>query len=271
VAGVDASSILSSRLTPVPVSDAFEYIEPATYQPDLNLKDWKGPERGTSSKLWECFANFVTLPVHDYCICKDGIEAKKAWREKVAIFIIFLFVSAVLVGAVSLVPMFFCNESEEFYAMNQVVENGWTTIFGKVYNLEEFMDVHPGGSVVLADFRGVDASRLFARLPPTELPAYCLSDHLNASVFNETNSLGLQNITCQPPTADEILLYGEEGNCHTTFAGRESMDEKLGQYQEGELVIAGWDRGPTGLPDGTQVILIDEVFYNVTKYLDQIR
>jgi hypothetical protein len=43
VARVDAGSIQSSRLTPVPVNDAFEYIEPATYQPDLNLKDWKGP------------------------------------------------------------------------------------------------------------------------------------------------------------------------------------------------------------------------------------
>jgi hypothetical protein len=271
VARLDASSIQSGRLTPLPASDAVEYTEPAKYQPDLNLEDGKAPAPGTSSKLWACFAFFVTFPVPDFCICQQGIGAKMAWRQKVTICFLFFLVSAVFAAAVTLVPMFICNESEQYYDMDQVEKNGWTTVFGKVYNLEEFIDVHPGGSAVLREFRGVDASRLFARLPPTELPSFCLSDHLSASVFNETNSLGLQNITCQLPSADEILLYGEEGNCHKTLAGTESMDERLGQYQEGELVIAGRDRGLNGLPDGTQVILIDNIFYNVTKYLDQLR
>ena len=245
-------------------------IESVAYQPDFKTEDCNRTP-SASSTIWEVFASVVTFPIHDSCVLKQGLGAKKAWREKVAIFFLFLLISAIFVSAVSLVPIFVCTESVEYYDMDQVGENRWTSVFGKIYDLEDFFDVHPGGTAVIRNYRGYDASRLFARLPPTELPSYCLSSHLNASVFNGTNSLQLQNITCMPPSVEEKLRYGDDGACHTTMVGSESLDELLGQYQAGELVIPEWVLGSNGLPDGTQYIVIDQSVYDVTKYLDQLK
>lgn len=240
----------------------------AGYQPDLVKEVRKGPER-MSTTLWSVFASLVTFPIPDCLICKKGTEPKKAWREKVAIFFLFLMVSGFFVVTVSLVPVYICVESDDYYDMDQVAKKGWNSVFGKVYDLEDFVDLHPGGRTSLERYFGLDASGLFARLPPTELPSYCLSDRLNETVFNETNSLGLQDIQCAP-TEQEIFQYGD-ASCHSSFYGIEAINEKLGEYEEGKLVIPGWDIGPTGLKDGTQVVIIESTVYNVTQYIDGLR
>lgn len=153
--------------------------------------------------------------------------------------------------------------------MDQVAKMGWNSVFGKVYDLNDFVDLHPGGSATIERYFGLDASRLFARLPPAELPSYCLSDRLNASVFNESNSLGLQDIVCSS-TDEELFQYGD-ASCHVSFAGIDEMDERLGEYQKGILVMPGWDIGTNGIRDGTQVIVIDNAVYNVTRYIDGLR
>ena len=240
----------------------------AGYQPDIVKEYRKGPER-MSTTLWSIFASLVTFPVPDCLICKAGVSAKKAWREKVAIFVIFLFISAMFVVMVTLVPVYICVESDEYFDRTQVAKKGWNSIFGKVYDLERFVDLHPGGAATLEKYFGLDTSRLFARLPPTELPSFCLSDLLNETVFNGTNSLGLQDLHCSS-TEEEMFQYGDAA-CHVSFAGTKEIHEKLGKYEEGVLVIPGWDIGPNGLPDGTQVITIDRTVYNVTQYMDGLR
>jgi hypothetical protein len=243
-------------------------FENAGYQPDLVKETRKGPER-LSTTLWSIFANVVTFLVPDCLICAAGAGAKKAWREKVAIFFLFLVVSGLFVVMVSLVPIYICVESEDYYDMDQVAKMGFNSVFGKVYDLKDFVDLHPGGSTTLERYFGLDASRLFARLPPAELPSYCLSDRLNASVFNESNSLGLQDIECSS-TEEELFQYGD-ASCHLSFAGIDEMDERLGEYQKGILVMPGWDIGTNGIRDGTQVIVIDNAVYNVTRYIDGLR
>ena len=240
----------------------------AGYQPDIVKEYRKGPEL-MSTTLWSIFASLVTFPVPDCLICKTGVSAKKAWREKVAIFCIFLFISAMFVVMVSLVPVYICVESDEYFDRTQVAKKGWNSIFGKVYDLERFVDLHPGGAATLEKYFGLDTSRLFARLPPTELPSFCLSDLLNETVFNATNSLGLQDLHCSS-TEEEMFQYGDAA-CHVSFAGIDEIKEKLGDYEEGVLVMPGWDIGPNGLPDGTQVIIIDRTVYNVTQYMDGLR
>ena len=41
-------------------------------------------------------------------------EAKQAWREKVAIFVIMMLSSAAFIGVSGVVPMFLCRETEVF-------------------------------------------------------------------------------------------------------------------------------------------------------------
>jgi hypothetical protein len=170
---------------------------------------------------------------------------------------------------VSLVPVYICVESDEYFDRTQVAKKGWINIFGKVYDPEHFVDHHPGGVATLEKYFGLDTSRLFARLPPTELPSFCLSDLLNETVFNATNSLGLQDLHCSS-TEEELFQYGDAA-CHMSFAGIDEIHQKLGDYEKGVFVIPGWDIGPKGLPDGTQVIIIDMTVYNVTQYMDGLR
>ena len=240
----------------------------AGYLPDI-VKDLRKEPEQMSTTLWSTFANLVTFPVPDCLICKAGAGAKKAWREKVAIFFIFLFISATFVVMVTLVPVYICVESDHYFDATQIAQKGWNNIFGKVYDLQHFVDVHPGGAATLEKYFGIDASRLFARLPPTELPSFCLSDRLNETVFNAKNSLGLQDLHCSV-TDEELFQFGD-GACHSSFAGTDEFNNRLGEYQKGILVIPEWDIGPRGLPDGSQVIIIDKAVYNVTRYVDGLR
>jgi len=242
----------------------------AGYQPDLVKEIRRGPEL-LSTTLWSLFAHLVTFAIPDFMICKTGVQAKKAWREKVAIFWILIFFSCLFVVMVTAIPVYICAPSRDYFDIDQLGEKGLTTVFGNVYDLEAYMDLHPGGIYTLEKFIGADASRIFPRLPPTELPAFCLSDRLksNETIFNETNILGLQNLTCLITEA-EIDKIGEPDACHTSFAGIEAMDEKLGEYKQGKLVVNAWDIGMNGLPDGTQAIRIGLDVYNVTNYLNSL-
>lgn len=239
----------------------------AGYQPDRVVPKGGGP-RPWSSVGWSVFANLVTFPLPDACLFwKHGTAAKQAWREKMGILFILVLVSAIFVATVSLVPVLICTESEVYYDVTQVERFGWTTIFGVVYNLNAFVDKHPGEES-LEPYLGADASSLFPRTPPGELPMYCLTDRfLNETYFNETNTKhGLSNATCNS-AVDELLVWGEEA-CHTSIVGRDALNETLGKYKEGNLVIPRWELYPNGLVDGTQYVIIHGTIYNVTQYIN---
>ena len=259
---------------------------PESYTPELQDYERKGPPP-IESTIWNVLSHLMTFPISDSCIPREGQGAKKAWREKIAIFEVFLlFTTAFVVGICSL-PLLLCTESKEFFDTDQIVERGWTVVFGKVYDLQEYAPRHPGGSKSLESYFGKDASGIFPRLPPTELPAICLDMHtLDESVFNETNSLHLQNVTCPKVSTEDSLRYGMHP-CHTSVVGLDSRQTMLGKYEMGDLVISASDIGRGGLlpttttatnplleengNDGFQYILIDDYIYDVSDYVNQLR
>ena len=249
---------------------AFEdkLLENDGYQPDLVMERPSGPPR-MSTSIWDLISNLVTFPVHDACIRRQGAGAKKAWREKVTIFVIFLIASAAFVATVTVIPLLVCQESKEFYSTKQVGEKGWTSIHGKIYDMEDFANLHPGGSSTIQKYFGKDASKFFPRIPPIELPTYCLSEFLNETAYNETNSLGLQNVTCGYVSEEDQLLYSSaEGACHLNIVGSEGIAEHFEEFYEGELVIPGWDLGTR---INMEYLLIDDLVYNVTSYIERLR
>ena len=237
------------------------------YFPDLDKQPRSGPIR-KSSAIWNIISNLVTFPIADPCICKEGHGAKKAWREKFTIFLIFLIASGAFVATVTVLPLYVCVESEEYYDQEQVARRGWTTIHGKVYNMKDYADIHPGGRTSMERYYGEDASKLFPRIPPAELPNYCLSNLLNETVFNETNSLGIQNVTCgyQSPE-DQLRFSSPEGACHLNIVGGDDITEKFEEYYEGEWVIPGWD---LGRKIKMEYIVIDDLVYNITGYIENL-
>ena len=78
---------------------------------------------GCLPKMWWFFSRLCTFFVPDIFLCCIGrkagskvakTEAKQAWREKVAIFVIMMLSSAAFIGVSGVVPMFLCRETEVF-------------------------------------------------------------------------------------------------------------------------------------------------------------
>ena len=86
-------------------------------------------KNGCLSSLWWFFSHFCTLFVPNFFLCcvgrniksrREKNEAKQAWREKVAIFVIMLLCSAAFIGVSGVVPMFLCRETEVFTMVSKV-------------------------------------------------------------------------------------------------------------------------------------------------------
>jgi hypothetical protein len=263
------SSIRSCTVRKVPLIRTVQESDPTIkVTPDLRIVERTGPPP-FSSTAWNTLTYILTYFVSDVCIPREGPSAKKAWREKVAIFALFLLVSACFTTVASVLPLVFCPETEGYYDAQEVFEDGNIRLFGKVYDVRNFSSHHVQSSRTLERYFGQDVSHLFPRLPPARLPQFCLNTLLGEAAFNRTNANGLRNITCVGISEEEELRYGDP--CHKSIVGREQINSKLGSYEIGFLVVSQFDLQPTGLPDGTQFIKVDNNVYNVTRFVSQSR
>jgi cytochrome b involved in lipid metabolism len=131
----------------------------------------------------------------------------------------------------------------------------WTVIFGTIYDVEEYANVHPGGPSAIRDYVGRDASKLFPRRPPAELPTRCLN------VEKEVKS----GVACEGFDEVDQLV---DLQCHTNVVGFGGLDKYMGEYVRGVLT----HRLPNLKNDvNTQWIMIYDRIYNVTNYLGALK
>ena len=84
------------------------------------------------------FSRCVTLCVPDKCIRKDDVEAKQAWRKKMAICFVVFLASSFFVGIFGFIPAFLCQE-RTVYTLTNVEERtskDWVVVRGYVYDVE---------------------------------------------------------------------------------------------------------------------------------------
>jgi len=105
-----------------------------THIPERNVLKNEN-DKSCTSKMWWLFSRLCTLLIPDFLLCCIGRharitkgmsaeakksarvarkEAKQAWREKVAIFMIMMFCSACFIGVSGVIPMFLCRETTVF-------------------------------------------------------------------------------------------------------------------------------------------------------------
>jgi len=217
------------------------------------------------SKLWWFFSHLCTLFVPDIFLCCVGRkvaskvakkEAKQAWREKVAIFVIMMLSSAAFIGVSGVVPMFLCRETEvftmdEIQARNRAED--WTVIFGVIFDMKEYINVHPGGDQI-NQVIGKDASKYFPRRPVGKLPSVCLNNAVELSTT---------------PECDEFDdLDKRVSHCHTSAVGYSGIDKSFGNYERGTLAHRVTDL--KNRPD-TEWIMVYNRIYNVTRYIDGLK
>ena len=184
-------------------------------------------------------------------------------REKVTICLLVLFLSILVVGGVGFLPVLLCRDSDlltqqEIWSLSDGA--ALTSIFGRIYDMSGFMNRHPGGIQGIAKFLGNDATKLFPRLPPANLPQYCLSqDSAKVSYLVQNSVPSCPLLT----TVDK--LQGLQ--CHDTLLGPRDVQSQLATYHAGDLVIPSWRLGENGM----QWVQIDKTIYNVTQYIDGLK
>lgn len=233
------------------------------------------------SKMWWGFSRICTLLIPDILLCCIGRharvtkgmsdiqkkearetrkEAKQAWREKVSIFMIMMFFSACFIGVSGVIPMVLCRETtvftaDEIRARSRVED--WTVIFGTIYDIKEYVNVHPGGEDSMKQFIGKDASKVFPRRPPGRLPSQCINGEK-------------EELASRDPTCDEFDDVDRLVNlqCHTSSVGFRGINKALGEYERGVLA-----HRPSNLEFDvhTEWLIIYNRVYNVTRYIDSLK
>jgi len=178
--------------------------------------------------------------------------------EKVTICLIAVLLSALFVGGIGFVPIFLCRYKAQYTQSEIWKQTGetWIVIFGQIYNMRHFINLHPGGQQAVLDFLGNDATRLFPRLPPSYLPEFCLNT--NKSDYLATHD---EQVCTEMTTVDTFL---KKIPCHSSMAGIRSIDEKFKQDKVGDLVVPRSELKENIM----QYMVIDTKIYNITQYVN---
>jgi hypothetical protein len=96
-------------------------------QPKASMKKRHNPdlpepknEDVGAGKYWKCFTQTATCLIPNFLICKPDKAAKQAWREKIAIFEIFIFSNVVFLFFFGAIPLYFCRVKD-----NPLAQYGW--------------------------------------------------------------------------------------------------------------------------------------------------
>ena len=65
-------------------------------------------------RMWASFAWIITFAVPNRCVMRPTNDAKQAWRETVALFLIMVSCSVFFVGVFGFVPLLLCKEDTIF-------------------------------------------------------------------------------------------------------------------------------------------------------------
>jgi Chitin synthase len=65
-----------------------------------------------SGKYWKCYTLAATCLIPDFLICRPDKAAKQAWREKIAIFEIFLSANIIFLFLFGAIPLYFCRVTD---------------------------------------------------------------------------------------------------------------------------------------------------------------
>ncbi|GAX11544.1 chitin synthase [Fistulifera solaris] len=225
------------------------------FEPDL--PDYLRPESPPGSQFWRSLAFLVTFFIPDVCIPVAGAGAKQAWREKVLLCMLMFLSSAMVVGGIGFLPIYFCRNNGVYSKEDIWQQQGeaWITIFGMVYDMDTFIDSHVGGRDGILQFLGGDASKLFPRLPAARLPSFCLNFD-KGEYFTQHSSPNCTELTDLDIVTDVP--------CHDSLVGVRDVRNRMQDYKIGNLVIPGWRLGD----DGMQWIRIGSSIYNVTQYVN---
>ena len=129
----------------------------------------------------------------------------------------------------------------------------WTVIFGTIYDIADYISIHPGGDSIMQAVAH-DASKVFPRRPLGRLPDMCMNP--NVELTNEVKRNDFDEV-------DKLV----DLHCHTHVVGFSGISRAFGEYEKGILA-----HRPQNIKNDahTEWVMIYNRIYNVTSYIEGI-
>ena len=120
---------------------------------------------------------------------------------------------------------------------------------------------HTGGVGTIHDFLGKDASKIFPRIPPADLPNRCLANQTSGSMEN------LSEPKCVGFSKEDVLLDLPD-HCHSFATGTYGIEKLMGQYRKGTLA---YSLSYLADQDEFDWIVVNSHVYDVTEYVKNMK
>ncbi|KAJ3092077.1 hypothetical protein HK102_010987 [Quaeritorhiza haematococci] len=238
------------------------------FKPDKMLPKAPAPPMTSQRRSWVRFTWAVTWWIPETLLIKWGKmhrdDVRMAWREKVALCIIDLLLSGLLLFFVQGFGVLLCP-NESLFSPEEVAKHTryewnrkdiWMSMNGYVYDVSQFVDRHPNGSIT--DLAGMDVSAWFPRLNGVsgEFPQDCIATFRPGLDIDKTT-----HDSCKGKSRGNT-----GGFCHNT----DEVQRRIDDY--GDIYI--WKVGQLAYPYDAVLqhknytsdawIILKGKFYNVT-------
>ncbi|KNE70564.1 hypothetical protein AMAG_14686 [Allomyces macrogynus ATCC 38327] len=234
-------------------------------------------DRSASRKRWLFLVWFMTWwvpsPFLRWCGRMQDKHVQMAWREKLAIFELIIFFSAVTLFFIVFAGMLVCPRKDYFTASELdylstpttlgTVKYIYTAVHGRVYNLMDVVAMSPNAHSVdlIRQMRGLDLSAGFPRTPGVYCGDFIANKSMGAMV--ETRPDFLTGVAF-------MATHNNKAQRDPDFAARVQSDY-LNKYAVGVMavpkadVVAGWSPKDVNEPARKRIIF-NSVVYDLTNY-----
>ena len=202
--------------------------------------------------FWRGIVQIFTCCFPEPCVPGRTKERRQAWREKVALNCLIYLFSLSFIFLLGVLPLLICP-SGQIYTWQDIWAQrnaDWIVVNGEILDVKGYISEHPGGSVVMTEYLGKDASLFFKRRPPKDLPSYCL----NPDTYNDT--LEFDCLSNNLLTDVDFRFK----HCHSLDSLGEFPDLKTGELAYGSRDLSE--------QPGKWMIIFDRI-YNTTEYIDK--
>lgn len=230
--------------------------------------------RSKGRRWWMRYTTSMTWMFCDCCLIKCGKmthpDVRQAWREKVALNSVILWLSLIMLFFVQFLGKVLCPNTR-MYSLDEIAKFNnvnkkklWATWNGNVYDLYTFYNSHPNPYSTVISAAGTDVSAWFPRVDPAsgEMNAICpqRSGYSKRADDEEFVYNDEENSRCQSGSTEV------KGYCHDTWKVYRSIHtfDDIDVFHMGAVAYA-WDIiGSYDNSSSEAWVVINKNVYNLT-------
>ncbi|KAK7207016.1 chitin synthase [Myxozyma melibiosi] len=226
-------------------------------------------------KIWTAITWLLTFWIPSFCLNWVGRmkrpDVRMAWREKVAICILIVFLNAALIFYMVGLRLILCPDYDDAYSAEEVSyhttsNDFYVSIHGKVYDISKFWKLQHSDNGVdtttstMEVFAGLDLSNYF----PPPLTVVCSDLVTDESVYLYDNTTVTYSTAVH--WSGPKLQSDEDSALYDISWYKSTFLPKIKQYYKGDLVVKKSTVESYGENGYDNWAIIDGKIYDLTNY-----